>query len=115
MDMTRHRDFMLLAATDYAATKFKLCYFVLCFQMVFLFNFELNYVKSQRSVYCNNNKPRTAKVRAISKAENCKRGPFWLCRTPFVCKKSKQTKGDPSVQSKKFQKNCLGAAISAVI
>ena len=65
---------MLLAATDYAVTKFKLCYFMLCFQMVFCFNFELNYLKIQRSVHCNNNKPRTAKVGAISKAENCKRG-----------------------------------------
>ena len=81
---------MLLAATDYAATKFKLCYFMLCFQMVFCFNFELNYVKIQRSVYCNNNKPRTAKVGAISKAENCKRGdPLGFVELQLVAKYEK--------------------------
>ena len=33
------------------------------------------------------NKPRTAKVGAISKAQNLKGGPFGLCETPAGCKK----------------------------
>ena len=33
------------------------------------------------------NKPRTAKVGAISKAQNIKVGPFGLCETPAGCKK----------------------------
>ena len=33
------------------------------------------------------NKPRTAKVGAISKAQNLKGGPFGLCETPADCKK----------------------------
>ena len=33
------------------------------------------------------NKPRTAKVGAISKVQNLKRGPFGLCETPAGCKK----------------------------
>ena len=33
------------------------------------------------------NKPGTAKVGAISKAQNLKGGPFGLCETPAVCKK----------------------------
>ena len=33
------------------------------------------------------NKPRTAKVGAISKAQNLKGGPFGLCKTPAGCKK----------------------------
>ena len=33
------------------------------------------------------NKPGTAKVGAISKAQNLKRGPFGLCETPAGCKK----------------------------
>ena len=33
------------------------------------------------------NKPRTAKVGAISKAQNFKGGPFGLCETPAGCKK----------------------------
>ena len=32
------------------------------------------------------NKPGTAKVGAISKAQNCKRGAFGLCETPVACK-----------------------------
>ena len=43
-----------------------------------------------------NNKPRTAKVGAISKAQNLKGGPFGLCETPAGCKKFlKKWKGDP--------------------
>ena len=34
-----------------------------------------------------NNKPSTAKVGAISKAQNLKGGPFGLCETPAGCKK----------------------------
>ena len=37
----------------------------------------------------NSNKPRTAKVGAISKAQNLKGGPFGLCETPAGCKKLK--------------------------
>ena len=33
------------------------------------------------------NKPGTAKVGAISKAQNLKGGPFGLCETPAGCKK----------------------------
>ena len=33
------------------------------------------------------NKPRTAKVGAISKAQNLKGGPIGLCETPAGCKK----------------------------
>ena len=33
-----------------------------------------------------NNKPRTAKVGAISRAQNCKRGPLRLCEIPVGCK-----------------------------
>ena len=36
---------------------------------------------------CKSNKPRTAKVGAISKAQNLKGGPFGLCETPAGCKK----------------------------
>ena len=32
------------------------------------------------------NKPRTAKIGAISKAQNLKGGPFGLCETPAGCK-----------------------------
>ena len=35
----------------------------------------------------NINKPRTAKVGAISKAQNLKGGPFELCETPAGCEK----------------------------
>ena len=43
------------------------------------------------------NKPRTAKVGAISKAQNLKGGPFGLCETPAGCKKFLNCK---------LQKNC---------
>ena len=36
------------------------------------------------------NKPRTAKVGAISNAQNLKGGPFGLCETPAGCKKFKK-------------------------
>ena len=39
------------------------------------------------------NKPRTAKVGAISKAQNLKGGPFGLCETPAGCKKFKKIEG----------------------
>ena len=40
-----------------------------------------------------NNKPRTAKVGAISKAHNLKGGPSGLCETPAGCKKFKKIEG----------------------
>ena len=45
----------------------------------------------------NLNKPRTAKVGAISKAQSLKGGPFGLCETPAGCKKfeKKLKRGDP--------------------
>ena len=39
------------------------------------------------------NKPGTAKVGAISKAQNLKGGPFGLCETPAGCKKLKKIEG----------------------
>ena len=44
------------------------------------------------TMYANEkcNKPRTAKVGAISKAQNLKGGPFGLCETPAGCKKFKK-------------------------
>ena len=45
----RHRGFMLLAATDYAATKFELCYFMLCLKKV-LFQFRVELC--QNSMKC---------------------------------------------------------------
>ena len=51
------------------------------------------------------NKPRTAKVGAISKAQNLKGGPFGLCETPAGCKKfEKKLKGDPLGTWKNFPK-----------
>ena len=50
------------------------------------------------------NRPRTAKVGAISKAQNLKGGPFGLCETPAGCKKFlKNRRGDP-LDMKKFPK-----------
>ena len=39
------------------------------------------------------NKPRTAKVFAISKAQNLKGGPFGLCETPAGCEKFEKIEG----------------------
>ena len=51
------------------------------------------------------NKPRTAKVGAISKAQNLNGGPFGLCETPAGCKKFfKKLKGGPFGDMKNFQK-----------
>ena len=51
-------------------------------------------IVSKFSVF--DNKPRTAKVGAISKAQNLKGGPFGLCETPAGCKKIlKNQRGDP--------------------
>ena len=50
------------------------------------------------------NKPRTAKVGAISKAQNLKGGPFGLCETPAGCKKFKKLKGGPFGDIKKIPK-----------
>ena len=52
------------------------------------------------------NKPGTAKVGAISEAQNLKGGPFGLCETPAGCKKIlKKLKGGPFGDMKKFPKN----------
>ena len=52
-----------------------------------------------------NNKPRTAKVGAISKAQSLKGGPFGLCETPAGCKNfEKKLKGGPFGDMKKFPK-----------
>ena len=48
------------------------------------------------------NKPRTAKVGAISKAQNLKGGPFGLCETPAGCKKFKKIEGRHEKISKKI-------------
>ena len=50
------------------------------------------------------NKPRTAKVGAISKAQNLKGGPFGLCETPADCKKFLKIEGGPFGDMKKFPK-----------
>ena len=50
------------------------------------------------------NKPRTAKVGAISKAQNLKGGPFGLCETPAGCKSLKKLKGGPFGDMKNFPK-----------
>ena len=51
------------------------------------------------------NKPRTAKVGAISKAQNLKGGPFGLCETPAGCKKfENKLKGGPFGDMKNFPK-----------
>ena len=66
------------------------------------FNFELNYVKIQRSVYCNNNKPRTAKVGPIYEAENCKRrDPLGLVELQLVTN-NENLKGDSCENLKKI-------------
>ena len=43
--------------------------------------------KTLLTLLIRKNKPGTAKVGAISKAQNLKRGPFGLCETPAGCKK----------------------------
>ena len=58
-----------------------------------------------RSTAVKTNKPRTAKVSAISKAQNLKGGPFGLCETPAGCKKFKKMKGRPFGDRKNFPKN----------
>ena len=40
------------------------------------------------------NKPRTAKVGAIFKAQNCRRGPLGFCETPACCKILKKLEGE---------------------
>ena len=53
----------------------------------------------------NLNKPGTAKVGAISKAQNLKGGPFGLCETPAGCKKFlKNWRGDPLETWKNLRK-----------
>ena len=54
------------------------------------------------------NKPRTAKVGAISKTQNLKGEPFGICETPAGCKKfKKKLKGGPFGDMKKFPKKFL--------
>ena len=68
-------------------------------------------ITEQRRTSCSRitarrNKPGTAKVGAISKAQNLKGGPFGLCETPAGCKKFKKNlKGGPFGDMKKFPKN----------
>ena len=50
------------------------------------------------------NKPRTAKVGAISKAQNLEGGPFGLCETPAGCKIFLKIEGGPFGDMKKFPK-----------
>ena len=50
----------------------------------------------------NINKPRTAKVGAISKAQNLKGGPFGLRETPAGCKKFLKIEGGPFGDMKTF-------------
>ena len=58
------------------------------------------------------NKPRTAKVGAISKAQSLKGGPFGLCETPAGCKKfEKKLKGG---HEKISQKNFLMIFLNSV-
>ena len=47
--------------------------------------------------------PGTAKVGAISKPQNCKRGPFGLCETSVGYKIWKKIKGDPREILKNFR------------
>ena len=55
--------------------------------------------------YIRKNKPGTAKVGAISKAQNLEGGPFGLCETPAGCKKFfKKWRGDPLETWKNFRK-----------
>ena len=54
------------------------------------------------------NKPRTAQVGAISKAQNLKGEPFGLCETPADCKNFlKNWRGDPLETWKNFPKKFL--------
>ena len=51
------------------------------------------------------NKPRTAKVGAISKAQNCKKGdPSGFVKLQLVAKYEKKIEGEPFGDSKEFQK-----------
>ena len=52
--------------------------------MLTFVQFMLSKLKFDINAICN--KPRTAKVGAISKAQNLKGGPFGLCETPAGCK-----------------------------
>ena len=61
------------------------------------------------------NKPRTAKVGAISKAQNLKGGPFGLCETPAGCKKFKKIEGGTLWRHEKiFQKKTLMRFLNSV-
>ena len=63
-------------------------------------------ISTARIVHTKNNKPRTAKVGAISKAQNLKGGPFGLCETPASCKKFKKSEGGTLWRHEKIsQKN----------
>ena len=54
----------------------------------------------------NINKPGTAKVGAVSKAQNCKKGdPLGFVKLQLVAKYEKKLKGDPWEIFKNFQKN----------
>ena len=74
--------------------------------VLFLKKFHNQYeTRTQTNFTCTINKPRTAKVGAISKAQNLKGGPFGLCETPAGCKKNfKKLKGGPFGDMEKFLK-----------
>ena len=65
-----------------------------------------NFYEQFWSVRVDWNKPRTAKVGAISKAQNCERGdPSGFVKLQLVATYEKKLKGDPLVTLKKFPEN----------
>ena len=71
--------------------------------------------KTLLTLLIRKNKPGTAKVGAISKAQNLKGGPFGLCETPAGCKKFfKKMKGGPFGDMKKFPKIFLMRILNSV-
>ena len=59
-------------------------------------------IERLKSFCTRSNKPRTAKVGAISKAQILKGGPFGLCETPAGCKKFLKNEGGPFGDMKIF-------------
>ena len=60
------------------------------------------------------NKPGTAKVGAISKAQNLKGGPFGLCETPAGCKKFKKIEGGTLWRHEKISEKFLMRFLNSV-
>ena len=69
--------------------------------------YTLSWYKSWLEFTFKVNKPGTAKVGAISKAQIVERGTFGLCETPGGCKIGKKIKGDHWEILKKFPKKNL--------